>query len=181
MPMELRSAALLLGGVVAAVGAALAAAPTAVRDWSARFPRMKPAAWMLTALDLLWSAWLVHQMPLEGFDNLKPLLYVITPATFVLVVMLLDDLLAPRALGGLLLLIPCPLLDVQRWHPSPWRAVVAVLAYAVAGMGFALVLNPYQFRKVMTIVTANDRRGRLLGALTGAAGTGVVILALTKY
>jgi uncharacterized protein YjeT (DUF2065 family) len=66
---------------------------------------------------------------------------------FVAMVWLMDELLAPRALGGLLLLAANPLLNAVRWADSAWRYVPVVTAYAWVIVGCALMLYPWLFRR----------------------------------
>ena len=77
-------AALMLGSVMAAFCAVCLFAPGRARVWMAGFPRNRWAGCVLTAVDLVWSAWLVMHMPLGSFDRYKPLLYVLAPVLFVL-------------------------------------------------------------------------------------------------
>lgn len=178
---NLELAALLLGGAMAAMGACFILAPAAARAWAASFPRSSVAAWLLTGVDLAWSSWLLFHMPMERFDQYKPLLYILTPVAFLLIVYFMDDLLAPRALGGLFLLIPAPLLAAARWQPSPWRLVVVVLAFLLAIKGTLLVLNPYLFRKAAQIALANDERGCFSGAVALILGVAVMTLGLLVF
>ena len=135
----------------------------------------------MTAVDLAWSAWLVMHMSLGPFDRYKPALYVVGPVLFFLVVFLMDELLAARALGGLLILIPSPLLDVARWHESEFRLVVTVFAYALVIAGIVLVLCPYMFRKATVWMTRSNAGCRAGGIFGLALGLLIMALALTVY
>lgn len=179
--IELRESALILGGAMAAFGAVSVVCPASMQVWLARFPRTLWLGWILTGVDLLWSAWLLFNMPMERFESLKPLLYVFTPVLFFLVVTLMDDLLASRALGGLLVLIPLPLLDAVRWHASPWRLVVVVLAYILVAKGIALLLSPHLFRKATTAFMGTSAGCRLWGSVSLGLGVGVGCLGFFVY
>ena len=178
---RLAIAALILGGGVAVLHAPCLIAPSRARVWLAGFPRNPWAGWLLTAVALAWSAWLIMHIPLGGFDKWKPALYVAAPLLFVLVVLLMDELLAARALGGLLMLVPSPLLDAARPHESELRLVVTVLAYGLVMAGMALILCPYLFRQAAAWGTRTDTRCRLWGSAGLAAGLFVIVLALTIY
>jgi len=181
MILELSTAAFLLGGVFVALYLPLAAAPAAARRLLARFPRDRWAAWALTAVDLAWAAWLLNQTPLGRFEAAKDYLPVIVPAAFFAVVFLMDELLAARALGGLLILVPAPILDAARWHGSPLRLVMTIVAYGLAVQGILLVLSPYKFRKSVERWAGSDRRCRLLGVGGAVLGLVLVLLGLTVY
>ena len=112
---------------------------------------------------------------------LEPLLYVLTPLSIVLVGFFVDDLLAPRALGGLLLLLAAPLLDAARWHASPLRLVVVVAAYILVVKGVVLVVCPYQFRKKVERFLTGDHACRLWGSAGCVVGAVLLTLALTVY
>jgi len=174
-------AALMLGGVITALGAVCLFVPMQARTWMTGFPRNRWAGCALTAVDLVWSAWLVMHMPLGTFDRYKPLLFVLAPVLFALIVWLMDELLAARALGGLLLLIPAPLLNLARWHESGFRLVVTVLAYILVAKGMTLVLCPYWLRRASAWWIRNDRWCRVCGSIVLAAGLFVMALALAVY
>ena len=132
-------------------------------------------------MDLVWSAWLVMHMPLGPFDRYKPFLYVVAPVLFFLIVHFMDELLAARALGGLLLLVASPLLDAARPHESEFRLVVAALAYILAIKGMALVLCPYLFRKATSWWARNDAWCRAGGLVGLALAAFLIVLAVTVY
>jgi len=181
MNLNLSTAALVLGVALFALHVPLAAAPPAARRLLARLPRNRWAAWALTAVDLAWAAWLLNQTPLGRFEGAKEYLPVLAPAAFFAVVFLMDELLAARALGGLLILVPAPLLDAARWHGSPLRLVVTVVAYVMAVQGILLVLSPYKLRKGVERWAGSDRRCRVLGLAGAALGGVLVLLGLTVY
>lgn len=169
--------ALLTGVVLAGLGGGLMAASASFRKAVAGFPRDRRAAVILTIIDMVWAGWLLHETPLGFLDKWKPLLYVLVPVSIVILVFFMDDLLSARALGGLLILLPAPILDAARWHPSSWRFVVTVLAYLAAVAGMVLAMGPYYFRKVAAwSLDPPGRRHVCGGAL---AGVGLLLVALS--
>ena len=155
--------------------------PDRMRAALKAFPRHRGAAWLLTAVDLVWAGILLARTPLGRFDAYKPLLWVLTPLAVVLVGVFVDELLAPRALGGLLLLAAAPILDAARWHPSGLRLVVTVLAYGMVLKGLVLVVAPYRFRTATERLFATDAACRLGCGAGVAVGIGLIILAFTVY
>jgi len=137
----------VLGGLGVAAGAGMIRFPAAVRRGWTAFPRSKPAGWVLTLIGVVWVAWVVQHAALGRFEGLKPLVPVAAVALFGAMVFFLDELLAPRALGGVLLLVANPVLMGVRWADSPWRLAVVLLAYAWVVIGCALMLHPWLFRK----------------------------------
>jgi len=178
---QLARLGLLLGGLfILGYGSALAS-PAAARKWLQSFPRSRKTAWMLTAIDLVWAGRLLYEAPLGRFDVVKPFIFVLTPIAVVLVSVFVDELLAPRALGGLFLLLAAPMLDVARWHVSPLRLVVTVLAYGMVVKGMVLIVCPYQFRKWVERLLSTDGQCRFWSAVGCTLGIVVVVLSLTVY
>ena len=141
-----------------------------------RFPRSAIAGVTLSTLAFLWAAVIVHVAPLDFIAPYK------TPVVIVLLVSIplswfwMGDLLAARALGGLLCLLPAPVLLATRFLDSGWRLVMVVLmyVYAVAGMFFAGM--PHLCRDAITWITARPGRFTVAGALSLRIGLLVLIL-----
>ena len=161
----------LLGGLGALAGLLLLRFPAAVRAGLAAFPRSKWPGWILTAACLFWVSWVIRHAALGRFEGLKPLIPVVAVLVFAGMVWLLDELLAPRALGGLLLLVANPILNGVRWTDSAWRFVPVLVAYAWVVAGCVLMLHPWSFRKLAERFASSDaglRRAGLAKLLAGA-------------
>lgn len=154
---------LILGSLQGVLFAFMTFSPNRMRGVLKRFPRNRYAGWALAALDLWWSARLLLDMDMGFLNVYKPWLYFLAPAVFVLLTLYLDDLLAARALGGLFLLIPAPLIEAARFHESPFRYVILILAYLMTMKGMALVISPYLFRKTVERFIADDSACRTVG------------------
>lgn len=178
---ELALIASVLGLVIGVLNIPVVLWPAAVRRGSLAFPRSRNMAWFLTAMDLAWVAWIILHAPLGRFEWVKPYVYVAAPIAFLLLVNFMDELLAPRALGGFLLLLANPVLNAARWHESPLRLVMTVLAYLWVIAGMVLVLSPYYFRRVAQWALKTDARCRLLGLFRMLIGLGILVLGLTVY
>lgn len=120
--------------------------PSHLANGMKAFPRHRVVGLLLTAIALVWSAMFVDQMSLGELSKYKWLLYGIAPVSFYLIVQYLDDLLASRALGGLMMLYPTMMVDSARWIPSPTRYVLIVTGYVMVIIGIWLVLSPFKFR-----------------------------------
>ncbi|MDD5706887.1 MAG: hypothetical protein PHR35_13265 [Kiritimatiellae bacterium] len=179
--MQLRQWTILLGILALAVGVPLLAAPVpAARCWRA-LPRHRWAGRILSAAALLWAGWLVYDAPLEF---LIPFRRYILPAAAIAVPltwMATPDLLACRALGGLLALLPAPVLVVARSHPSSWRLLVVTWMYLWAIAGMWLMMSPYRLRDWIEAVTRTPQRQRLCGAAFTAMGALLTGLALSVF
>lgn len=174
----LREISLLTAAMTGLFTACTLFAPTALSRVLAAFPRQRTAGIVLTAIALLWSAVLLNRMTLGELGKYKDLLYVLTPAAFFLVVIFLDELLAARAFGGLLMLYPTLMVDIARWHPSSWRLVVVTLAYILVIAGMWITLSPYKFRTWTAAMMAT----RASQVVTGSAfGISTILLLITAF
>lgn len=178
---DLSMMARIAGGVIVAVNLVCVLAPAQMREALRVFPRSRLPAWVLLAFDVTWVAWVMLHAPLGRFEYVKPWLYAAAPAAFVLMAVFMDELLAPRALGGLLLLVANPVLNAARWHESNWRLVMTVIAYLWVVAGIALVLSPYRFRHAVEIGTKTDVRCRAGGLVRLLFGVLVLVLAFKVY
>ncbi len=179
--ISLSTIACVLGAFIAVVNVLPIAAPEQVRRWAAAFPRSKGPAWALTAIDLTWVSWVILHASLGRFEVLKPAVYAAGPISFILIVVFMDELLAPRALGGLLLLIANPVLNAARWLDTEWRLVMVVVAYIWVIIGIMLVLSPFYFRKGAEVATKTDFRCRVGGIVRMLAGLFILFLGLKVY
>jgi uncharacterized protein YjeT (DUF2065 family) len=179
---ELTICGLAVGAVFAVLGLLALGLPGICRKLVGIFPRNIVAAGIITAIDLVWVASLIYFAPfLDAMPVIRKAAVLLTPVFFFMLVFLLDELLAPRALGGLLLLVPAPILNAARWHDSPWRFVLTVLAYVLVVTGMTLILSPYRFRQVMAVLMATDNRSRLVGGISACFGIAVLALSLLVY
>jgi len=179
----MQASSLFLGWFLAGLGALGVLAglmmlrfPATVRTGLLAFPRSKWPGRILTALCILWIWWVVSHAALGRFESLKPLLPLAALLLYAAVVVFLDELLSPRALGGLLLLIANPVLNGVRWADSLWRFVPVAVAYAWVLIGCAWMLHPWLFRKMTQRVTGSDANLRAMGGFKMLGG--VVLLAV---
>jgi hypothetical protein len=145
------------------------------------FPRHEWTGWILTAVCIAWSVVLVRAMPLGWFDAYKGWLYIVGPVLYVLIVMFMEELLAARALGGVLLLVADPVLESASFQPSSLRLILVVLVYAWVVAGMALVLAPYRFRKAAQALCSTAGRCRVVGGLGVSLGAGLIALGLLVF
>ena len=164
----LGSLLILLGALGVVAGLVALRFPVALRAGLAAFPRSKWPGWILAAVCVFWVAWVIRHAALGCFEAVKPLIPVLAVVGFGAIVWFLDELLAPRALGGLLLLLANPMLNGVRWSDSAWRFAVVLIAYAWVVAGCILMLHPWSFRRMA---------GKFAGSAGGlrAAGWGKVL------
>jgi uncharacterized protein YjeT (DUF2065 family) len=161
--------------------ASLLLKPSLLREGFRRFPRSRWCGRILAAAAVAWAAWVLKDLPLGRFDALKSGLIPVTIVFGALVWIYMEELLAPRALGALLLLYPAPLLEAARLHDSPWSVVMSAAAYIMIIKGMALLLSPYLFRRFSEKALATDASCRLAGAGGLALDALLALLALAVY
>lgn len=179
--LTLTQAATFVGALGILCGSALLFAPSVCRPFVRDFGRNKVGGWVLAAITLLWAAWLVKNTPMERFEGMKSYIYIAVPVAYFLIVKYMDDLLATRALGALLLLMANPIITAARWHDSEWRLVMTVIAYIWVVIGIPLVLSPFLWRRWTTPLLATDTRCRAVGALKIFLGAFLLFLAIRIY
>jgi hypothetical protein len=170
-----------MGVILAPVYAWMIAAPSGAIQGMRAFPRSRVMGAILSVIAFAWFGWILHQTPFGRFERFRQPLYLLLPAICVLVNIFNSELLAPRALGGIMILVPAPLLAAARWHPSPWRYVVIVAAYALVIKGIALILSPYLFRRGCERIVKSDALCRAWGGLGMALALLLVVLGITVY
>lgn len=178
--MSLARASLVAGLLLCLVGSGMLLRPGTAHRLARRFPRSRWAGVTLSAADILWVTLIIHNAPLGRFEYLKAYLIPAALIAFLAVIFLMDELLAPRALGGLLLLAGNPVLQAARWHPSPWRLVIVGLVYLWVIAGMWLILSPWRFR--LTIEKISVPHGiRIVGGCSSVLGAFLILLALVAY
>lgn len=179
--MSLKVISILLGGAALLGGAVAWIAPEKVRSRIERFPRSVVPAWILTAICCMLGTREVLMMNVGFLNAYKNYAFLIAPAVFLASVVYLKELLAPRALGGTLLLLAAPILRIARWHDSEWRLVVVSLVYVWIVCGIVLLLSPWWFRKSCERLCATDARVRALGAAKAGLGLALIVLGVLAY
>ena len=179
--MSFSQIASILAATFGVAGLFALVAPSVWRTTMQAFPRHRLAGMILTAIAVVWVAVLLVDVATGQWERFRPVIYVAAPVSYFLITKYLDELLAPRALGGILLLLAAPILDAARWHPSPLRLVVTVLTYIGIVWGMILVLSPYRFRDWGSASVKTDTGARLVGAALLVLAAVVGYLALRVY
>lgn len=172
---------LILGGLKTVFAGWAWTRPIRAKAMLDAFPRSTWPARLLTAADLIWASYYIYDMPLGPADPYKVYLWALCPISIVLLCVFMDDLLAPRALGGFYLLLATPVLDAARWHPSPWRLVVTVSMYIMIVFGMWLILAPYRLRHLVERFYDTPEKIRRNSAMGVAVGLAFILLALFVY
>lgn len=173
--------ATVMGAVVGLIGLPGLLAPEKTLGVYNRLYRNVLAARALTLIDMVWVGILLLDTFWGGYEPYKRWTYVAVPVAILLICVYVDDLLMPRALGGLFLLVPAPVLSVFRWEASTFRYVLIVFCYLLVIAGFALIMNPFMYRKALECVGKSTARFRTTGAVVTAFGAVVVALGLLVF
>jgi len=172
----LSSWCLLLGGIGIVCGVWLLAVGPIHASGLRRVSRHAWAGRILATAVWIWGAYALYVMPL---DFILPYRHYIPFATLVLIPLSwfwMEDLLFCRALGGLLVLFPAPLLKVTDLHPSPWRLAVVALAYLALMAGMAFILYPYYLRRMLEGLAVSAAFRRAGGAAALVFGLLLLVL-----
>ncbi len=162
-------------------GLALALGGNTVRNCLKLFPRHRIAGIILAAAAIGWTALLLWHSPLGWFEPYRHTLPYLAAAICLLAIILADELLAPRALGGLLLLVAAPVLNAIRWEPTAWRLALTVQAYIWVIAGMMFVFSPHLFRRMCNWTYASPRRTKLIAWTAAAVGAFNLVLGATVY
>ena len=146
------------------------------------FPRNLIAGRVLLGLVAVWCYGLfqglgpIPKMSMGEFWHLREMLTWGVVIGAVLVAFFADEFLSVRALGCLMLLSACVILDAAFLKEPTSRLLIVVFAYAAIIKGLFFVGMPYLFRDAVTWVTADEKRWKF-GMLAGLAYGVVVLLA----
>lgn len=170
---------LSLRGVGAFVGVLLVVShllalrhPGSIQNWLKKFPRSWSIGVSLITIAGLWAFWLVATMDLGEFTSYRPLLMIIVPATWIVMMTSVREFLAVRAFGMLLLLAAEPLLEVAFLQHAAWRYLLVVLAYGWVIAGLFFIGMPFLLRDGIEMLRKTPMRWRLAaiaGIIYGAA------------
>jgi hypothetical protein len=181
MQLTLSHWSLLLGVLLLAKGVfALAARDRAVQA-AQGFARHVWAGRILATLAWVWAGWATYTMPLEFIVSFRSWIPVMTLVAIPLSWYWMADLLGCRAVGGLLVLFPCPLFLASNANPSPLRLVLVIFAYLAIVVGMTLILYPYYLRRWLAWCATRPIRLQVAGAISAALGALFVTLGLTAF
>jgi hypothetical protein len=178
----------LLSGISAFVGIAtgtigiltLAVPSAATKIWRA-IPRSVWPGRLLSALCILWAGLWLCIMPLGPLSAIRDLLWLLIPIAIASVCLFTPDLLTCRAIGGLFVLLPTPMLSSAAWHPSPFRYVVILYAYTMVVAGMYYIALPWLLRDHINWSLAKPARSRTIAAAAIALGLFITALSLTVF
>ena len=145
--------------------------PRMVKDWLRAFPRSPKAGFILITATAAWFFILVQVMDLGEFSNWRRTVLIGTPIAWYLTWKYVDEFLAVRALGMLVLLAAEPLLEAAFLRPEISRLFLVTLVFVWIVFAMFWVGMPYTLRDQIGWVTGSEKRWRaaaLAGIIYGA-------------
>ncbi len=178
-PLQLETA-LYLVGFLLLVGHALALAmPGAAQSWLRAFPRSKSWGILLITVAAAWFFGLVWVMDLGEFTSWRQVVLIATPIAWLLTMKFVDEFLAARALGMVVLLAAEPLLETAFLRPELSRLFLVSLVYVWIVFAMFWVGMPYTLRDHIAWITKDQKRWRAAAFAGLAYGALLLILPLT--
>lgn len=148
-----------------------------------KLPRAKIPGVILTLI--CWT-WVTLGLLLHPID----LLAFLTPTTTIIggivcavaSCLLLENLLCARAVGGLMMLWPMPVIVAVRDQITLWRLIPVSVGYVSLTLGMFIVFYPWIFRKICSRLVAhkNLRIATAIGFLVAAVLTVICLTSLGK-
>jgi len=173
---------LSLGAAFATVGALLVIfglfallRRSTLQSWLRTLPRSREWGYGLLAVVTVWSWWLIRTIDLGEFDNWRIRVLIAIPIAAILTARYVDELLAARAIGMLLLLAAEPLLESAFLQPELSRLFLVSFVYAGIVIGMFWIGMPYLMRDQIQWFSNSERRWNT-GALTSILYGGVLLI-----
>ncbi len=141
-----------------------------------KFPRSRGWGVTLLTIAAAWSLWLMMTMDLGEFTSKRPILIALVPIAYVLTLFFVEEFLAIRALGMVLLLVSCVVLDAAYLSADPARLPLVALAYFWIVEALFCVGKPYLLRDVIGWMT--EKTGRLKLASFAGIAFGVLLIGI---
>lgn len=172
----------ILLGVLAVVGGLVGLIrPELIHRLAELFPRSVVPAWILAALCCALGAKEALAMNMGFLDAYKSYIYLIAPAVFIASVIYMKELLAPRALGGFLLLIAVPITRTAALSDKPLFQIVTILVYLWIIYGLILLMSPWWFRKFYKPFLENPGLFKATALAKTGVGIALIFLGIFVY
>lgn len=148
-----------------------------------KFPRSVPIGVVLMLVGTAWFLFNLSQESIADFANWKNVLFVGFAAVGIGSCFFVQDFLAVRGLGVVLLLLAKLMVDTGRPYlpRTPWVLVIQAWAYVLVIAGIWLTISPWRLRDFVNWGTASPQRVKLCCGLRLAFGLFVAVLGFTVY
>ena len=179
--MNLSEITILIGGLAILMAGLGLARADLLRGMIRGFPRNKYAGWVLAGLCCCLGAREALLMNMGGLNGYKNFIYVLAPLVFIGSVTYLKELLAARALGGLLCLIAVPITKVAALSDRPYFQIITVIAYHWVVFGIVFLMAPWRFRQLHQRLLEQERLYCLALGFKALVGVGLIALGFFVY
>jgi len=179
--LNLKMAGLLVG-LALILGHALALVRSeSTRNWLLAFPRSRVLGRVLLVGVAIWAFLLVAEMDLGEFTSYRNLFLILIPIAAFLSLKYVEEFLAVRATGMLLLLAAEPVLEAAFLRPEKTRLLLVVLAYAWAIFGMVWVGMPYKMRDQIRWLVKSPARWNAALYLGLVYGMAILVCSLAFF
>ena len=163
--------ALLLVGLLLIIGHTVALIlPQQTQIWLKGFPRSVFLGTLLLVVAAVWFYWLVSTMDLGEFDRFRTAFKIGTPIAAVLTGLYVQEFLAARSLGMVVLLAAEALLEAAWMRPEMSRLWLVSLVYVWLTAALFWVGMPYTLRDQIAWVSASATRWKIASVIGIAYG-----------
>jgi hypothetical protein len=175
-PLTLETALLLVGFFLIVSHSVALILPQQTQAWLKAFPRSGFLGTVLLVIAAVWFYWLVTTMDLGEFDKFRKALKIGTPIAAVLTGLYVQEFLAVRSLGMIVLLGAEALLEAAWLRPEMSRLWLVSFVYVWLTVALFWVGMPYTLRDQIGWVSASETRWRV-GAIFGIVYGIILIVA----
>jgi hypothetical protein len=179
--MNLSEITMLIGGLAIAMAVVGLVKADLLRGVIRGLPRNRYAGWVLAGLCCWLGAREALLMNMGGLNGYKNFIFVLAPLVFIGSVTCLKELLAARALGGLLCLIAVPVTRVAVFSDRPYFQIISVVAYSWVVVGIIWLMAPWRFRQMHQGLLEHEGVYRFALAFKALVGAGFIALGLWVY
>jgi hypothetical protein len=173
-PLSLETALLLVGFLLIVGHSVALVLPQQMQAWLKAFPRSGFVGMVLLAVAAVWFYWLVSTMDLGEFDKFRKALQIGTPIAAILTGVYVQEFLAARSLGMIVLLAAEALLEAAWLRPEMSRLWLVSLVYVWLTAALFWVGMPYTLRDQIGWISASNTRWRVC-AIVGIV-YGIILL-----
>ena len=152
-----------------------------VKAWLKALPRNERLGMIILAIDFAWCFLVWTEMDLGEFYTMEKTVQMVLVIGFLLFGAFVREFLAVRAIGLLLILLACPMLDAAFLQPPVSRLLLVFLAYGWIIEGMFYVGMPYLMRDGIDWMIAKQSRWKMSAMAGLAYGAALLICALLFY
>ncbi|MES2708736.1 MAG: hypothetical protein V4726_19225 [Verrucomicrobiota bacterium] len=172
--LTLQAAGVIVGVALIAIHVFALLRQDKILPWLTMVPRSQNVGTLFLTVGFLWAWMVATSMDLGEFQQVRWLAQVALPVFYVSMLFVANDYLGARAVGIVLLLAACPVLDAAFLKPPQSRLLLSTLAYVWIVAGLFWVGMPFTMRNQIAWVQAKPSRYR--GLCVAGVVYGVIVL-----